>query len=99
MTRPAPQYVSAYKGYPGIEELIIKSGGVQYRPVGCYGLGHRVFTLLIGAIEKNGKIPEGTRNKSLGFALLHLMTLGFNKVTPDCCRGLPFPFARCEFIR
>jgi hypothetical protein len=53
------QYVSAYNGYPGIYELIIKSGGVQYRPLGCYGLGNRIFTLLIGAIEKGGKIPKG----------------------------------------
>jgi len=53
------QYVSAYRGYPDLYELRIKSGGVQYRPLGCYGPGNRVFTLLIGAIEKGGKIPRG----------------------------------------
>jgi Phage derived protein Gp49-like (DUF891) len=53
-----PQYVSDC-GYEGIWELRIVSGGVQYRPLGCYGPGPRVFTLLIGTIEKGGKIPYG----------------------------------------
>jgi hypothetical protein len=54
-----PQYISAYVGYPDIFELKVKSGGVQYRPLGCYGPGNRVFTLLIGSIEKGGRIPKG----------------------------------------
>jgi len=54
-----PQYISAYVGYPDIFELKLKSGGVQYRPLGCYGPGNRVFTLLIGSIEKGGRIPKG----------------------------------------
>ena len=53
------QYVSAYVGRPGIYELIISCGGVQYRPLGCYGPKPREFTLLIGAIEKGGRIPKG----------------------------------------
>jgi hypothetical protein len=61
-----PTFISAYNGYPGILELIIKSGGVQYRPLGCYGLGSRVFTLLIGAIEKGGKIPKGILDSADG---------------------------------
>jgi hypothetical protein len=59
------QYVSAYRGYSGIYELIIKSGGVQYRPLGCYGPGNREFTVLIGAIEKGGKIPKGILNSAV----------------------------------
>lgn len=51
------QYVSALKGCPHILELRVVFGGVQYRPLGCHGLGMRTFTLLIGAIEK-GKIPQ-----------------------------------------
>jgi hypothetical protein len=54
-----PQYVSAYSGYPDIFELRVSSGGVQYRPLGCYGPGKRVFTLLIGTTEKGGKIRKG----------------------------------------
>jgi hypothetical protein len=52
-------YISAYVGYPDIYELRIKNNGVEYRPLGCYGPGHRVFTLLIGSIEKGGHIPAG----------------------------------------
>jgi hypothetical protein len=55
-----PAYVSSYSGYPDIFELRIGCGGVQYRPLGCFGPAHRVFTLLIGAVEKGGKIPRGT---------------------------------------
>jgi hypothetical protein len=55
-----PHYVSALTGCPGILELRIKSFGVEYRPLGCYGPRPRDFTLLIGAIEKGGKLPSGT---------------------------------------
>jgi hypothetical protein len=53
-----PQYISDC-GYQDIWELRAGCSGVQYRPLGCYGPGHRVFTLLIGTIEKGGKIPAG----------------------------------------
>jgi hypothetical protein len=53
-----PQYVSDC-GFKDILELRVKSGGVQYRPLGCYGAQRKVFILLIGAIEKGGKIPNG----------------------------------------
>jgi hypothetical protein len=53
-----PQYVSD-SGCPDILELRCGTGGVQYRPLGCYGPGRRVFTILIGTIEKGGKIPKG----------------------------------------
>jgi hypothetical protein len=50
-------YISALKGHPDIYELRVVFGGTQYRPLGCYGPGLRVFTLLLGTIEK-GKIPS-----------------------------------------
>lgn len=53
-----PQYVSEF-GCPGILELRCGASGVQYRPLGCYGPGNRTFTLLVGSIEKGGKIPKG----------------------------------------
>ena len=54
-----PQYVSALKGYPDIFEIRAGNCGVQYRPLGCYGPGYREFTILIGSIEKGGKLPKG----------------------------------------
>jgi hypothetical protein len=48
------QYISALKTCNDIYELKIKSGGVQYRPLGFYGPQQREFTLLMGAIEKGG---------------------------------------------
>jgi hypothetical protein len=50
-------YISALKGHPDIYELRVVFGGCQYRPLGCYGPGLRVFTILLGTIEK-GKIPN-----------------------------------------
>jgi hypothetical protein len=54
-----PQYVSALRGYDQIQEIRVVSGGVQYRPLGCYGPERRDFTLLIGSIEKGDKLPKG----------------------------------------
>jgi len=59
-----PQYVSDC-GFKDILELRIKSGGVQYRPLGCYGAQRRVFILLIGAVEKGGKIPTGAGTSAI----------------------------------
>ena len=50
------QYVSARKDCAGVYELRIVSAGVQYRPLGYFGPGRREFTLLMGAIEKGGKL-------------------------------------------
>jgi hypothetical protein len=52
------QYISALRGYEGVLELRVGSCGVQYRPLGCYGPGRREFTILIGAIEKGGRLPK-----------------------------------------
>ena len=52
------QYVSALRGYEGIYELRIGSSGVQYRPLGCHGPERKQFTILIGSIEKGGKLPK-----------------------------------------
>ena len=53
------QYVSALKGWDDLYEIRIVADRVQYRPIGCYGPARREFTLLIGAIEKGGKLPRG----------------------------------------
>lgn len=53
-----PQYVSALRGYSGIYELRAGSSGVQYRPLGCHGPGRKEFTILIGTVEKGGKLPK-----------------------------------------
>jgi hypothetical protein len=54
-----PQYVSSLRGYQYIYELRIVSSGVQYRPLGCYGPDEGEFTILLGSIEKGGKLPKG----------------------------------------
>ena len=53
-----PQYVSALQGYSGIYELRAGSCGVQYRPLGCHGPRRKEFTILIGTVEKGGKLPR-----------------------------------------
>lgn len=50
------QYISALKTCNDIYELKIKSSGVQYRPLGFYGPQRREFTILMGAVEKGGKL-------------------------------------------
>ena len=52
------QYVSALRGYKHIYELRIVSSGVQYRPLGCHEPDKGEFTILIGSIEKGGKLPK-----------------------------------------
>ena len=53
-----PQYVSSLRGYRDIFELRIGFSGVQYRPLGCYGPRPKEFTILIGTVEKGGKLPK-----------------------------------------
>jgi hypothetical protein len=50
--------VSALAGWHDIYEIRVGSSGVQYRPLGCYGPDKHEFTLLVGAIEKGGKLPR-----------------------------------------
>jgi len=52
----SPQYISDREDCDGIYELRIVSGGVQYRPLGYFGPQRREFTLLMGAIEKGGRL-------------------------------------------
>jgi hypothetical protein len=50
-------------GYKNIWEIIVKTKDKQYRPLGCFGPGPQVFTLLIGA-SKKGKVwtpPDAKR--------------------------------------
>jgi hypothetical protein len=49
-------YVEKWVGEEDIYEVRVVFGGVQYRSLGCYGVGRQVFTLLIGAVEKSGKL-------------------------------------------
>jgi len=48
-------YANKLKGYDGIWEIIIQSEKAQYRPLGCFGPGNKVFSLLIGAREKGSR--------------------------------------------
>lgn len=41
------------RGYDNIYEIIVKGRDKQYRPLGCYGPGPQIFTLLIGASKKS----------------------------------------------
>lgn len=50
------QYISALRTCDDIYELKIKAGGHQYRPLGFYGPQRREFTILMGAVEKGGKL-------------------------------------------
>jgi hypothetical protein len=52
------KWVSKYQGLSGIFELRMPHNKIQYRPLGCYGPGRMRFTLLVGTIEKGGKIPK-----------------------------------------
>ena len=54
-----PQYVSALTGFKQIYEIRIVCAGVQYRPLGCYGPDKGEFTILLGSVEKGGKLPKG----------------------------------------
>ncbi|MGR3174946.1 MAG: type II toxin-antitoxin system RelE/ParE family toxin [Candidatus Scalindua sp.] len=47
-------YTAKLKGYTDLHEIIVFSGKIQYRPIGCRGPNDREFTILIGAIEKGG---------------------------------------------
>lgn len=58
------QYVSDC-GIEDIWKLRINSGGVQYRPLGFYGPQRRTFTLVIGAIEKGGRLPRGIAQSAI----------------------------------
>lgn len=53
------KWASDYKGRKKIIELRIPHNKVQYRPLGMYQ-PNKVFVLLGGAIEKNGKLPTST---------------------------------------
>ncbi len=51
------------KSYPNLYEIIVSSGKIQYRPIGCYGPKDREFTILIGAIKKGRKFkPKDALN-------------------------------------
>lgn len=54
------KWISSYTGYAKLFELRIPHNKVQYRPLGCYGPDQREFTILIGAIERNSRIPKST---------------------------------------
>jgi hypothetical protein len=48
--------VKKLTGYKYLFEIKIKSGGVQYRPIGYYGPNRKEFTILIGVIKKERKL-------------------------------------------
>ena len=49
-------YVEKWTGEEDLYEVRVVFSGVQYRSLGCYGPERRDFTLLIGAVEKSGKL-------------------------------------------
>lgn len=49
------QYVAKLRGYDKIWEIRVKSENIQYRPLGCFGPGKNVFSILIGATKKNNR--------------------------------------------
>jgi hypothetical protein len=49
-------YVAKLKGSDNIWEIRAVFGNVQYRPLGCFGPQKDQFTLLVGAIEKGGRL-------------------------------------------
>ena len=53
LTRP---YAGTRANFPHIFELVVTSGGQEFRPLFCYGPGSQDVTLLIGAEEKDGKL-------------------------------------------
>lgn len=50
-----PPYVVKLTGYADLYEIRVIHSNKQYRLIGCYGPGKREFTILVGAIEKEGK--------------------------------------------
>jgi phage-related protein len=51
------KWVSKYEGTDEIYEFRITSNKIQYRPLGAYH-GRKRYVILVGAIEKNDKIPK-----------------------------------------
>ena len=51
-------YFDKLKGTKHIHEVIVKHNKREYRPLGCFGMGH-VFILLVGA-SKKGAGKRGT---------------------------------------
>lgn len=49
-------YVEKWTGEDDLYEMRVVFGGDQYRSLGCYGPERREFTLLIGAVEKGGRL-------------------------------------------
>jgi hypothetical protein len=57
MSKWSEKWVSKYHGVDDIFEIRVSGNKVEYRPLGNY-YGRRRFMLLIGTIEKGGKIPK-----------------------------------------
>jgi phage-related protein len=57
MPRWPEKWVSKYQGYDDIFELRISGNKIEYRPLFAYH-GEKQFIILVGAIEKGGKIPK-----------------------------------------
>lgn len=52
--------------YRELGKLRFKALNVQHRPLGFFGLGYKIFTLLVWATERDGKFdPPGVRDTAL----------------------------------
>lgn len=47
-----PEYAPLTGKHSGLGELRFDAGKLEYRPIGCFGPGRSVFTVLIGATKK-----------------------------------------------
>jgi len=52
MKRWEKPYFALLRGHRDIGEIRVKANNIQYRPLGCFGPGPHVFTLLVGARKK-----------------------------------------------
>ncbi len=76
-----PNYISALETCDDIYELKIKSGGVQYRPLGFYGPRRREFTILMGAIEKGRKL-QPREFCTIATRLMEIVNGDRNRIVP-----------------
>lgn len=50
------KYFKSYKGYNNIYELRFTNNTIEHRPLGCFGPMDNEFTILLHAVEKDGKL-------------------------------------------
>lgn len=69
LRRWSDKWASKYRTTEKIIELRIPFNKIQYRPLGVYARGMS-FVLVEGAIEKGGKLPDGSIRRAVNRQLL-----------------------------